>query len=84
MDITDATLDRVKMDEIELAAAKKEMDHLHNLVKYYQDSTQKVLFLRSEFIETHAQFTSERNILTTCIADFQEDTLMRLETCKYV
>jgi hypothetical protein len=58
------------------------LDHLHHLAKYYQDSTQAVVFLRSEFRETYAQFTNERNLFTTCIADFQEDTLMGLETCK--
>jgi DNA repair ATPase RecN len=84
MAITDATLDREKRDEKELVSAKKELDHLCHLAKYYQDSTQAVVFLRSEFRETYAQFTNERNLFTTCIADFQEDTLMGLETCKDV
>jgi hypothetical protein len=84
MAITDATLDREKRDEKELAASKKELDHLRHLVKYYQDSTQTIVFLRSEFRETYVQFTSERNLFTTCIGNFQEDTLMGLETCKYV
>jgi hypothetical protein len=84
MDITDATLEKEKMDEKELAATKKELDHLPHLVKYYKDLTQVVIFLRSEFKETYAQFKRERNIFTTCIFDFQEDTLMVLETCKYM
>jgi hypothetical protein len=82
MAITDATLDREKWDEKELATAKKELDHLCHLAKYYQDSTQATIFLKSEFREAYAQFTSERNLFTVCIADFQEDTLMGLETCK--
>jgi len=58
MAITDATLDRVKRYEKELYFAKKELDQLHHLAKYYQDSTQVVVFLRSEFIETYVQFTN--------------------------
>jgi hypothetical protein len=38
MVITYATLDRVRKDEEELAAVLKELEHLHHLVKYYQDS----------------------------------------------
>jgi hypothetical protein len=69
--ITDAMLDLVNMDEKELATTKKEMDHVHHLAKYYQDSMQAVIFPRSEFRETYAQFTSEINLFTTCIVDFQ-------------
>lgn len=39
MAITDATLDRAKRDEEELAAALKELEHLRHLAKYYQDTT---------------------------------------------
>jgi hypothetical protein len=35
MAMTDATLDREKMDENELAATLKVLDHLHHLEKYY-------------------------------------------------
>jgi hypothetical protein len=35
MEITDATLDRAKRDEEELAAALKELEHLCHLAKYY-------------------------------------------------
>jgi hypothetical protein len=49
MAINDATLDRAKRDEKELKATKKELDHLHHLAKYYQDSTQEIIFLRSEY-----------------------------------
>jgi hypothetical protein len=66
----------------QLAAAKKELDLLCHLAKYYQDSTQEVVFMRSEFRETYAQFTNERNLFTTCIADFQEDSLMGMAACK--
>jgi DNA repair ATPase RecN len=82
MDRIDAMLDREKKDEKELAAAKKEMDHLCHLAKYYQDLTKTILFMRSEFRETYEQFKNERNLFTTCRAKFQEDTLMGLETCK--
>jgi oligoribonuclease (3'-5' exoribonuclease) len=49
MVITDATLDRARRDEKELAAVLKELDQLRHLEKYYQDSTQAMVFLRSEF-----------------------------------
>jgi hypothetical protein len=48
MAITDATLDQVKQDEKELVIALKELDHLCHLEKYYQDSTQATIFLKSE------------------------------------
>jgi hypothetical protein len=35
MEIIDATLDRVKRDEEELAAVLKELEHLRHLEKYY-------------------------------------------------
>jgi hypothetical protein len=49
MEITDATVDREKRDEEELAASLNELEHLRYLAKYYQDTTQAVVFLRSEF-----------------------------------
>jgi hypothetical protein len=76
MAITDATLDRVKRDEEELAPTLKEMENLRHLVKYYQDSTQATVFLRSEFQDAYNKFTNERHLFTTGIAHFQEDTLM--------
>jgi len=57
--ITDATLDREKKDEEELAATLKELEHLCHLVKYYQDITQAVVFLRSEFQEAYNKFTDD-------------------------
>jgi hypothetical protein len=82
MEITDATLDRERKDEEELATVLKELEHLHHLEKYYQDSTQATVFLRSEFQDAYNKFTSERHLFTTGIVDFQEDTLMALATCK--
>jgi hypothetical protein len=49
MAITDATLDRVRRHEKELATALKELKNLRHLEKYYQDSTQAMVFSRSEF-----------------------------------
>jgi hypothetical protein len=40
--------------------------------------------LKSEFQDDYAKFTRERYIFTVGIADFQEDTLMELETFKDV
>jgi len=40
MEITNATLDREKMDEEDLTDALKELEHLCHLEKYYQDTTQ--------------------------------------------
>jgi hypothetical protein len=49
MAISDATLDRDKRDEKELATALKELEHLHDLAKYYQDTTPATMYLRREF-----------------------------------
>jgi hypothetical protein len=84
MAITDATLDRERKYEEDLDAALKDLEHLRHLEKYYQDSTQATVFLRSEFQDAYNKFTNERHLFTTGIANFQEDTLMALETCKYV
>jgi hypothetical protein len=82
MAITDATLDRARKDEEYLAIVLKELEHIFHLNKYYQDSTQAMVFLRSEFQDSYSKFMSERHIFTTGIANFQEDTLMALEMCK--
>jgi rubrerythrin len=82
MEITDATLDRVRKDEEELATTLKELEHLRHLEKYYQDSTQATVFLRSEFQDAYSKFMNEWHLFTAGIADFQEDTLMALEMCK--
>ena len=60
----------------------KELEHLRHLVKYYQDSTQATVFLRSKFQEAYYKFTNERHLFTVGIVYFQEDTLMALATCK--
>jgi hypothetical protein len=59
MAIRDASLDRARNYEGELVAVLKDLDHLHHLEKYYQDSTQDTVFLRSEFQDTYGKFTSE-------------------------
>ena len=59
MEITDATLDRARKDEEELVTALKELEHLCNLEKYYQDSTLAMVFLRSEFQDAYKKFTNE-------------------------
>jgi hypothetical protein len=82
MEITDATLDREKRDEEELVIALKELEHLRHLEKYYQDTTQVVVFLRSEFQEAYNKFTDEQHLFTARIVDLQEDTLMALVMCK--
>jgi hypothetical protein len=82
MEITNATLDREKRDEEELSTTLKELEHLRHLVKYYQDTTQVMLFLRSEFQEAYSKFTDERHLFTTRIVELQEDTLMALSMCK--
>jgi hypothetical protein len=82
MEITDATLDKEKRDEEKLAATRKELEHLRHLVKYYEDTTQVAVFLRSKFQEAYSKFIDERHLLTARIVDLQEDTLMALATCK--
>jgi hypothetical protein len=41
-----------------------------------------MVFLRSEFQEAYNKFMNERHLFIAKIADFQEDTLMSLETYK--
>jgi hypothetical protein len=80
--ISDATLDRERRDEKELVTALKELEHLCHLAKYYQDTTQATVYLRSEFQEAYSKFTDERHLFTAKIVELQEDTLMALATCK--
>jgi hypothetical protein len=80
MEITDATLDRERRYEEELSIVLKELDNLCHLVKYYKDSTQATVFLRSEFQDVYSKFTNERHLFIAGITNFQEDTLMVLET----
>jgi hypothetical protein len=37
--ISNATLDKAKRDEKDLGVTLKELEHLHHLAKYYQDTT---------------------------------------------
>jgi hypothetical protein len=60
------------------------LDHLQHKEEYYQNLTQAVVLLKSDFLEIYAQLTSERDLFTAYIADFQEDILMGLENCKYM
>ena len=82
MAITNATLDKEKRDEEEMAASLKELEHLHHLEKYYQDTTQAAVFLRSEFQEAYKKFTDEGHLFTARIVELQEDNLMALAMCK--
>jgi hypothetical protein len=82
MAITNATLDRAKRHEEELVTALKELEHLCHLEKYYQDTTQTTVYLRSEFKEAYNKFTDERHLFTARIIELQENTLMALATCK--
>jgi hypothetical protein len=59
MSITDATLDKEKKDEEELVSSLKELENLHHLSKYYQDTTQAAVFLRSELPEAYRKFIYE-------------------------
>jgi hypothetical protein len=59
MEIIYATLDIDKIDEDELVASLKELEHLRHLVKYYQDTTQATVYLRRKFKEAYNKFTDE-------------------------
>jgi hypothetical protein len=82
--ITDATLNREQRYEKELATVLKDLEHLHHLEKYYQDSMQATVFLRGEFQDAYVKFTNEQHLFTAGIGYLQEDTLMELTTYKYV
>jgi hypothetical protein len=70
MAIKDATLNRARRYEKEMVISLKELEHLCHLEKYYQDSTQATVFLRSEFQYACAKFTDEQHLFTTGIDDF--------------
>jgi hypothetical protein len=53
-------------------------------VKYYHDTTQAAVFLRSEFHEAYKKFIDEWHLFTTWIVELQEDTIMALATWKYM
>jgi hypothetical protein len=57
--ITDGTLNRDKKYEEELVFSLKELQNLRHLVKYYQDTTRVVMFLRNEFQDAYRKFTDE-------------------------
>jgi hypothetical protein len=80
--LSDATLDRSKRDEKELAIALKEIEHLRHLAEYYKGVTKIVVYLKGEFVEVYNKFKKERHLLTENVAECQEDTLMELATCK--
>jgi hypothetical protein len=82
MEISDATLDRDKRDEKELASSLNKLEHLCHMDKYYQDTIQVTVYLRSNFKEAYKNFTNEQHLFTAKIAELQEDTLMALATCK--
>jgi hypothetical protein len=80
MEITNVTLDRARKDEEDMTAALKVLEKLRHLDKYYQESTQATVILRSKFQDSYNKFMSERHLFTAGIDDFQEDTLMALAT----
>jgi hypothetical protein len=82
MVISNATLNRDKWDEKELATALKEIEHLRHLDEYYKGTTQTMVYLRSKFETTYNKFTHKRHMFTVKIAELQEYTLMVLATCK--
>jgi hypothetical protein len=69
--ITDATLDKDNRDEEEIIVVLKELEHLFHLEKYYQDTTQVAVSLRSKFQEAYGKFMDEWHLFTTRIADLQ-------------
>ena len=56
MAITYATLDREKRDEQEATAMRKELEHLRHQAEYYQDTTQAIILLKSDFMQVYNQF----------------------------
>jgi hypothetical protein len=80
--LLDATLDRARRDEKELDATLKELEHLCHIVEYYKGSTQTIVYLKGEFVGVYNEFKKERHLLIENIAEFWEDTLMEIATCK--
>jgi hypothetical protein len=80
--LSNATLYRARRNEKELVVALKELEHLHHIVEYYKGAMQTTVYLKGEFVGVYNEFKKERHLLTENIAEFQEDTLMALATCK--
>jgi hypothetical protein len=69
MAITDSNVNREIKYEEDMATTLKELEHLHHLVKYYEEYTQAMVFLRSEFQDAYDKLTNERHLFTTEITD---------------
>jgi hypothetical protein len=54
MDITDATLDRVKRDEQEATSMIKDLYHIQHKAEHYQDTTQAIILLKCYFMEVYS------------------------------
>jgi len=80
--LLDATLDRARRDEKELAITLKELKHLRYLDEYYKGTKKTTTYLKGEFDGVYNEFKKERHLLISNVAEFQEDTLMAFATCK--
>jgi hypothetical protein len=61
---------------------RAELVHLRHQLEYYQDTTQAVRFMRTEFEDIYTQFKSDREIFMTQIVSYQEETLLGLVAYK--
>jgi hypothetical protein len=59
MTIIDATLYKMRKDEEDFTTVLKELENIFHLAKYYQESTQATMFLRSEFQDAYYKFMNE-------------------------
>jgi hypothetical protein len=50
MAISSTTIDREREYEWEVDSMKRELEHLRHQAKYYQDTTQEIIFIRVEFL----------------------------------
>jgi hypothetical protein len=80
--LSEAAQDRARRDEKDITTTQKELKHLRHLAYYYKCATQTVVYLKYEFGKVYDEFKKERQFLISNIAEFQEDTLMALVTCK--
>jgi hypothetical protein len=55
---------------------------LRHIVDYYKDAAHTTMYLKYEFGNVYDEFKKERQLLISNIAEFQEDTLMALTSCK--
>jgi hypothetical protein len=49
---------------------KQELEHIINQAKYYQDTTQEIIFIRDDFLAGYNQFKIERDTFMAKVVSY--------------